>query len=56
VAGHAWGDEIGLRELQALHEGGYARADHIIAMSHHHGLGVPRDHVKAASGITESRG
>ena len=41
--------EIALGELQALHEEGYARADHIIAMMHHHGLGVPRDHAKAAA-------
>ena len=41
--------EIALRELQALHEEGYARADHIIAMMHHHGLGVPRDLAKAAA-------
>ena len=41
--------EIALHELQALHEEGYARADHIIAMMHHHGLGVPRDHAKASA-------
>ena len=41
--------EIAMGELQALHEEGYARADHIIAMMHHHGLGVPRDHAKAAA-------